>query len=268
MPISLQCPNCGASYQLKDEMAGKRVKCRCGSAIQVPAAQQPNVNPGGGGLTPLGMGGDPLGAPQHQQWGAPQQQAPMQHQQPQLQPASSWGTPGGVKAKAGGGTNAITVLEVVASSLCIVQGGILGILHLIDFFDAVGSMGRAGGWAIVFTLLALIAGITCLCMLAFTICHLIDAIMRLAGSRSKMPWSLTAGFACCCTYVGLHVLGMLLLLILLLTLGGDTGKSVELFFIGGGGARVMNFWTFMYAILTSLVPVFYIVVFALKKKRR
>lgn len=40
MPIAVVCPECGAEYQVADELAGRRVKCRdCQSGIQVsPAA--------------------------------------------------------------------------------------------------------------------------------------------------------------------------------------------------------------------------------------
>lgn len=38
MPISLQCPECGKGYRLRDELAGKRVRCGCGTETTVPAA--------------------------------------------------------------------------------------------------------------------------------------------------------------------------------------------------------------------------------------
>ncbi len=40
MPIQIQCPNCQARHQVNDNMAGKRAKCRCGAAIQIPAQGQ------------------------------------------------------------------------------------------------------------------------------------------------------------------------------------------------------------------------------------
>jgi len=36
MAISIQCPQCGKSYNLRDDLAGKRVKCKCGQALAVP----------------------------------------------------------------------------------------------------------------------------------------------------------------------------------------------------------------------------------------
>jgi len=37
MPIAFQCDACGKRYQVKDALAGKRVKCAaCGHALQVP----------------------------------------------------------------------------------------------------------------------------------------------------------------------------------------------------------------------------------------
>ena len=38
MPILLQCPGCGKGYRLRDELAGKRVKCSCGTETTVPSA--------------------------------------------------------------------------------------------------------------------------------------------------------------------------------------------------------------------------------------
>ena len=36
MAIAIKCPACGRGYKLKDELAGKRVKCQCGQPIIVP----------------------------------------------------------------------------------------------------------------------------------------------------------------------------------------------------------------------------------------
>lgn len=66
MTISIQCPGCGKGYQLDDSLAGKRVKCKCGQRMSVPAiAQVPELDIGrdggldgdlGGGLD-FGLGG-------------------------------------------------------------------------------------------------------------------------------------------------------------------------------------------------------------------
>jgi hypothetical protein len=37
MPIAIQCTGCGKRYKLRDELAGKRVKCRCGHGMVVPS---------------------------------------------------------------------------------------------------------------------------------------------------------------------------------------------------------------------------------------
>jgi hypothetical protein len=37
MSISLRCPACGKSYEVRDELAGKQARCRCGAAMKVPA---------------------------------------------------------------------------------------------------------------------------------------------------------------------------------------------------------------------------------------
>ena len=38
MSIVIQCAGCGKQYKLRDDLAGKRVKCKCGQAMVVPAA--------------------------------------------------------------------------------------------------------------------------------------------------------------------------------------------------------------------------------------
>lgn len=63
MTISLKCEQCGKSYQLKESLAGKRVKCKCGSSLTVPTIGTVNDDPLG--LGDVGMPGpldDLLGA--------------------------------------------------------------------------------------------------------------------------------------------------------------------------------------------------------------
>lgn len=38
MPISVRCSKCGHGYQLRDELAGKQAKCRCGQTLSIPVA--------------------------------------------------------------------------------------------------------------------------------------------------------------------------------------------------------------------------------------
>jgi hypothetical protein len=38
---AIRCAACGRTYAPKPELAGRRVKCKCGAAIQVPAAPPP-----------------------------------------------------------------------------------------------------------------------------------------------------------------------------------------------------------------------------------
>jgi predicted Zn finger-like uncharacterized protein len=46
MAIKISCPTCGAEFQAKDELAGKRVRCRaCQGVINVPAAGRPAPAP-------------------------------------------------------------------------------------------------------------------------------------------------------------------------------------------------------------------------------
>jgi hypothetical protein len=54
--ISIKCSNCGKGYQLRDEYAGKRVKCKCGQAMVVPRPEEPAepiLSAGAGGLSGL-----------------------------------------------------------------------------------------------------------------------------------------------------------------------------------------------------------------------
>ena len=39
MPIKFACPSCNSTLVVKDEMAGKKAKCKCGAVIQVPSAK-------------------------------------------------------------------------------------------------------------------------------------------------------------------------------------------------------------------------------------
>ena len=41
MPISFQCPECAKSFNVRDELAGKKARCKCGAAIQVPQPAAP-----------------------------------------------------------------------------------------------------------------------------------------------------------------------------------------------------------------------------------
>ena len=38
MPIKFACPSCGKGYNVKDSLAGKKAKCKCGAVMPVPAA--------------------------------------------------------------------------------------------------------------------------------------------------------------------------------------------------------------------------------------
>ena len=50
MPIGVQCPQCGTHYQVKDETAGAKVRCRvCNCAMRIPAGGAPPTSPPGAG---------------------------------------------------------------------------------------------------------------------------------------------------------------------------------------------------------------------------
>ena len=56
MTISFQCPQCSRKYQVGDEFAGKRVQCKCGQKLTVPAPSSPTDSAGpsaGGESDPL-----------------------------------------------------------------------------------------------------------------------------------------------------------------------------------------------------------------------
>ena len=55
MAISIQCAQCGQTYKVRDDLAGKRVECKCGQALAVP---QPSPDPEAGALP----GQDPTAA--------------------------------------------------------------------------------------------------------------------------------------------------------------------------------------------------------------
>lgn len=43
MPIRFACPKCQKKYALKDELAGRKVKCTCGQTLQLPQAKPSSV---------------------------------------------------------------------------------------------------------------------------------------------------------------------------------------------------------------------------------
>lgn len=42
---TIQCPGCGQTYKARDDLAGKKVKCKCGQAFAMPAAAIPDLAP-------------------------------------------------------------------------------------------------------------------------------------------------------------------------------------------------------------------------------
>src|SRR5205807_10409342 len=40
MPITVTCQDCGQSFSLRDDLAGRSVRCRCGRPLTVPSAEQ------------------------------------------------------------------------------------------------------------------------------------------------------------------------------------------------------------------------------------
>lgn len=38
MPISIHCPGCGKTFQVRDQLAGKQARCRCGAPIRIPVS--------------------------------------------------------------------------------------------------------------------------------------------------------------------------------------------------------------------------------------
>ena len=53
------CDNCGKSYAWKPQLAGKRVKCKCGSPLSVPKSDPAAHDDGGlDDLAALAHGGD------------------------------------------------------------------------------------------------------------------------------------------------------------------------------------------------------------------
>ena len=42
MSIQVRCGNCGADYEVSDDKAGKKFKCRsCDATVRVPLAEEP-----------------------------------------------------------------------------------------------------------------------------------------------------------------------------------------------------------------------------------
>jgi hypothetical protein len=45
MPRTVQCPACGQKYQVRDELSGRKVKCKCGQFVDVPPVPSATVSP-------------------------------------------------------------------------------------------------------------------------------------------------------------------------------------------------------------------------------
>jgi len=45
MAISVVCSACGQRYKLRDELAGKKARCRCGQTMTIPVAEAPPLLP-------------------------------------------------------------------------------------------------------------------------------------------------------------------------------------------------------------------------------
>ncbi len=74
MPISITCSQCGKKYNLRDELAGKQAKCKCGQAIAIPQAETSNDALGDlfdGEELPAVPEGSPLDTPAGSPLGSP-----------------------------------------------------------------------------------------------------------------------------------------------------------------------------------------------------
>ena len=43
MPISITCSACGQNFNLRDELAGRTVRCRCGRPLPVPGTAKDSL---------------------------------------------------------------------------------------------------------------------------------------------------------------------------------------------------------------------------------
>jgi hypothetical protein len=50
MSITIQCPGCGKRFALKEELAGRRIQCKCGQAMIVPTPEVAEPEDAGNGL--------------------------------------------------------------------------------------------------------------------------------------------------------------------------------------------------------------------------
>lgn len=109
MPISVRCSKCGHSYQLRDELAGKQAKCRCGQTLSIPIATQ---------LTSLldeehiGDSADEMGMGE----AMPMAAAPYQGQR--LKSSAKFGK--GFQKKKGGKDNSTVIVASVAAGVGVV----------------------------------------------------------------------------------------------------------------------------------------------------
>ena len=45
MPVEVRCPNCAKDYRLKDDLAGRTVRCKCGQGFNVPELEPETIEP-------------------------------------------------------------------------------------------------------------------------------------------------------------------------------------------------------------------------------
>ncbi|MEE2685838.1 MAG: SUMF1/EgtB/PvdO family nonheme iron enzyme, partial [Planctomycetota bacterium] len=61
MPISVTCPDCSSTFELRDELAGKKTRCSCGTVIAIPDSQV-DSSPLPADIGPVQPAHDPLAA--------------------------------------------------------------------------------------------------------------------------------------------------------------------------------------------------------------
>lgn len=118
MPISADCPQCGKTYQVKDDFAGKKFRCKaCEGVVSVPAA--------GGGSS-----GDPWDDLDLNSFG--DRERDEDGNEFEAPPAPRRRSKGKKKSR-GGGMPVTVIVALVAESILLLLSGVLLIGSLVGF---------------------------------------------------------------------------------------------------------------------------------------
>jgi hypothetical protein len=126
MAIAIVCGSCGKRYEVAETMAGKRAKCKCGQAIEIPLPQ-PEVAPLGDLLDDALLSAPGLPASESKLANLPL---------PAAQPLAAAPTPVRRRGKSGGNTQMLLIAGGVGAGVLLLMAIVGGLAVYFVFFRA------------------------------------------------------------------------------------------------------------------------------------